>query len=242
MTDLHYEHPKLVSIYDLGNGWSNDRDFYLSLAGKDPKRVLDLGCGTGLLCNAYAEQGHLVTGVEPSASMLAVARGSRFGDQIAWAQSSSQEFRSEKRFDLIVMTGHAFQVLLDDGDISATFSRVREHLASDGLFAFETRNPVIDWAHEWDGMCRELKSPFGIVRETFKVRSTQEDRIVFETQYAFSDEALVSFSELRFLSSDAIARRLEGSGLRVESLLGDWDGSAFDPEKSREMIFLARLK
>jgi 2-polyprenyl-3-methyl-5-hydroxy-6-metoxy-1,4-benzoquinol methylase len=68
--DAHYENPKLAEIYDDGNGWSIDRDFYLSLAGDRPIRILDLGCGTGLICDAYAAKGHFVTGVDPAASML----------------------------------------------------------------------------------------------------------------------------------------------------------------------------
>jgi predicted TPR repeat methyltransferase len=141
MTDLHYDHPKLVSIYDLGNGWAADRDFYLSLAGDQPKRVLDLGCGTGLLCNAYAERGHLVTGVDPSASMLEVAKNKPFGERIEWVQSSAQSFECDKNSDLVVMVGHTFQVLLDDSDVASTYAGIRRHLDVDGLFAFETRNP-----------------------------------------------------------------------------------------------------
>ena len=238
MTDLHYEHPKLVDVYDLGNGWSEDRDFYLSLAGDTPKRILDLGCGTGLLCNAYAERGHLVTGVDPAASMLEAARKSRFGSKIEWVQASAESFQLDATFDLIIMTGHAFQVLLDDPDVASAFVRIRDHLRSEALFAFESRNPAIDWAREWDGMQRELRSPKGLVRESFKVRSARRERIVFETEYAFADERLVSVSELRFMSSDRITRHLIEAGLHVHELLGDWDGSSFSPERSREMVFL----
>jgi len=52
MPDLHYENLLLAEIYDLDSGWSIDREFYLSLAAGSPKRILDLGCGTGLLCDA----------------------------------------------------------------------------------------------------------------------------------------------------------------------------------------------
>jgi SAM-dependent methyltransferase len=240
MTDLHYEHPKLVSIYDLGNGWSDDRDFYLSLAGDQPKRVLDLGCGTGLLCNAYAERGHLVTGVDPSGSMLEAARNTPFGEKIEWVRSSAQSFQFDKKFDLIVMTGHAFQVLIDDRDVASACSAIREHLDADGRCVFETRNPSIDWARDWDGMRRELQSPEALVRESFKVRSAQGDRIVFETEYVFADEQIVSTSELRFMSFDTIARHLHNSGLSIHTLLGDWNGSPFKPQLSREMIFLVK--
>ena len=240
MTDLHYEHPKLVDVYDLGNAWSEDRNFYLSLAGDKPISILDLGCGTGLLCNAYAERGHMVTGADPAASMLEAAIKSPFGKKIEWVQASAESFQFDTKFDLIVMTGHAFQVLLDDHNVASSFVRIRDHLSREGMFAFESRNPRIDWAREWDGMQRELQSPTGRVRESFKVCSAQGDRIIFETEYAFADEQLVSVSELRFMSSDIIARHLTNAGLYIHELLGHWDGSPFNPEKSREMIFMVR--
>ncbi|MFK4255705.1 methyltransferase domain-containing protein [Agrobacterium tumefaciens] len=52
MPDLHYEHPALAALYDLDSGWSIDRDFYLGSASGEQKRILDIGCGTGLLCDA----------------------------------------------------------------------------------------------------------------------------------------------------------------------------------------------
>lgn len=58
MPDEHYENPKLAAVYDVFCPWGVDRDFYLSLAGEPPQHVLDLGCGTGLLCEAYAARGH----------------------------------------------------------------------------------------------------------------------------------------------------------------------------------------
>ena len=66
MPKLHYEHPDLAALYDLDSGWSVDRDFYLGLATGGPKRILDLGCGTVFLCDAYASLGHQVTGANPA--------------------------------------------------------------------------------------------------------------------------------------------------------------------------------
>jgi SAM-dependent methyltransferase len=240
MTDLHYENPRLVSIYDSGNGWSDDRDFYLSLGGDRQARILDLGCGTGLLCNAYAERGHLVTGVDPSASMLDAAKRTPWGAKIEWVQSGAQSFHLDKKFDLIVMTGHAFQVLLTDKDVASACAVIRNHLDEDGIFAFETRNPTVDWAAKWDGMSWELQSPEGVVRESFKVLSTQGERIIFQTEYAFTDERLISVSELRFMSLEAITAHLNKSGLCVHRLLGEWDGRPFIEHQSQEMIFLVR--
>lgn len=41
---------------------------------RSPQRVLEVGCGTGLFLQWLVEQGHQVTGLDPSAPMLDVAR------------------------------------------------------------------------------------------------------------------------------------------------------------------------
>jgi len=67
-----------------------------------------LGC-------AFAERGHPATGVDPAAAMLVVAKRKPSAEQVEWVESSAQTYRSERRFDLMVMTGHAFQILLIAG-------------------------------------------------------------------------------------------------------------------------------
>ena len=239
MLDAHYVNPRLVELYDIDSGWSVDRTFYLALAGAERKSILDLGCGTGLMCEAYAKRGHDVTGVDPSEAMLAVAQRKPHGASIEWVRSTSQDYCSEKRFDLIIMTGHAFQVLLKDEDIAAALTVMRQHLKPDGRAVFESRNPAIDWAKEWAGE-RVLEHNGQKVRLTNPVTASIGDRVFFESRFHFPDEYLVSKSELRFLSKQGIEERLAAAGLIVESLFGDWGETLFDPQISKEMIFFAR--
>ena len=239
MPDKHYLNWKLAEIYDLDSPWSIDRDFYLSLAGAPPQRILDLGCGTGLLCDAYAAKGHHVTGVDPSPAMLKVARRKPAGKKIEWVESSAQNYQSNDLFDLIIMTGHAFQVLLDDTDILATFAVMRRHLKSTGCVVFESRNPSVDWENGWNyEMILEYQGE--IIRESRRFLTMENGRMIFELHYEFPDESLVSTSELRFSSRSDIEERLVASGLRVENLLGNWNCVPFDEVSSPEMIFLAR--
>ncbi len=240
MPDLHYDHPRLAALYDLLCGWSADRDFYLSLTDGEPKSILDLGCGTGLICDAYAARGHDVTGADPSSSMLDIARRKPHGDRIDWVECCSQDFRSDKRFDLIIMTGHAFQVLLDEATVLAAFAAMRDHLADRGRIVFESRNPEIDWKTRWDGGVSEVVHDKLVVRETRGVVSYGEGRIHFETSYHFPGETLVSTSELLFLSRREIERYLQVSGLRTEAVYGDWSRGPFDEGTSEEMIFVVR--
>jgi SAM-dependent methyltransferase len=239
LPDEHYINPELAELYDLDSPWSSDRDFYLSQAGPTPQSILDFGCGTGLICNAFAELGHNVTGVDPARAMLDVARRKPFGAKIEWVEASAQTFRMHKRFDLMIMTGHAFQVLLEDEDVSAAFESIRIHLAPGGKAVFESRNRAIDWASEWS---REfvLNTPNGHVRESWRVFPMEKDRLEFESIYRFPHKTLVSKSELRFMSQTEIEAQLAAAGLAVESLFGDWSGAPFDVNASKEMIFTVR--
>jgi 2-polyprenyl-3-methyl-5-hydroxy-6-metoxy-1,4-benzoquinol methylase len=239
MPDNHYENSRLADVYDLDSPWSIDRDFYLSLAGDTKIKILDLGCGTGLLCNAYANQNHDVTGIDPSIAMLNVARTKPHGKDIEWIQSSAQTFHSDKLFDLIIMTGHAFQVLLNDDDILATFASMRKHLDSGGLIVFESRNPAINWAAQWNYEM-VLETPECVVHESRRFIAMENDRMTFELLYQFPDETLISESELRFLSRNDIEERLTACGLYADKIFGDWDGTSFNEKRSPEMIFLAR--
>ncbi len=45
-----------------------------SVVGPNPQRVLDVGCGTGVLSMTLAEMGHTVTGIDFAQQMLRVAR------------------------------------------------------------------------------------------------------------------------------------------------------------------------
>ena len=238
---MDYQDARLAEIYELANPLAEDADFYLSLAGPRPCSVLDLGCGTGTLCCALAERGHRVTGVDPAAAMLAVATRKPHAEQVEWVESSAQSYKSQRRFDLIVMTGHAFQILLTDADALAVFDTMRSHLKQRGRVAFETRNPRLDWASEWSGRVRTL--PGGEIIETLGITGKHDDGefISFQTTYRLPHGTLITSSTLRFPSREHVEAMIARSGLAVRNVFGDWDAGPFDPARSREIIFIAEI-
>lgn len=237
MPDAHYDDPRLAAIYDLGNGWSEDSDYYLALAGTTPCRVLDIGCGTGIITDAIAARGHVVVGADPSPGMLAVARTKPNADSIRWIESDAQSLDLGETFDLIILTGHAFQALVEDADIQAAAAAMKRHLAQGGRVVFESRNPVIDWPARW-ALAGKLDTPQGIVRITREYLGSTDDCMTFDLRYVFSDSLeLVSHSKLRFADLETINALFRASGLVPEKVCGEWDGSLFDPASSPEMIF-----
>ncbi|GHC57446.1 class I SAM-dependent methyltransferase [Neogemmobacter tilapiae] len=235
MVDLHYADARLAAIYDLESGWSEDRDFYLSLAGASPISVLDLGCGTGLLTAAFARAGHRVTGVDPSPAMLVVARQRKDGSLVRWVEATAETFRDAGRFDLVVMTGNAFQVLLDEAQALAVLQTMALHLAPNGRVVFETRNPALDWAARWNKE-QHWTTDQGPVLIRRCVRQRQGDMIDFTQEFVVSGESLTSESRLRFWQPIQIERLANAAGLRLTGLWGDWAGLDFDPTQSEEMV------
>jgi len=240
MPDAHYDDPRLAALYDLGNGWSADSDYYLALAGETPCRILDIGCGTGIITHAYAGRGHTVTGADPSQGMLAVARAKPHAGTIRWVESDAQSLDLGETFDLIALTGHAFQTLATDADIAAAAATLKRHLAPEGRAVFESRNPAIDWPARW-AYATPLETPDGPVMETREFLGHEDGCMRFDLRYAFADgQELVSRSVLRFASRETIEALFLEAGLTAERVDGDWDGSPFEAATSPEMIFHMR--
>jgi SAM-dependent methyltransferase len=239
---MDYQHAQIAEIYDLTNPRAQDTDFYLALAGLCPCSVLDLGCGTGTLCCALAERGHQVTGVDPAAAMLEVARRKPHAEQVEWVESSAQSYKAHRRFDLVVMTGHAFQTLLTDADVLAVFETMRGHLEERGRVAFETRNSRLDWVGEWASRppVVHLLSG-GQLLETLEITGGEGEFISFRTSYRLPQETLTTRSTLRFPSREHVEALVDRSGLVIGEVFGDWNGSRFEAARSRDIIFIAEI-
>ncbi len=68
------------------------------LLGAHPRRVLDVGCGTGIVAALLAERGCDVLGVEPDARMALIARDKGFEVEVSHFETWTDAGR---RFDLV---------------------------------------------------------------------------------------------------------------------------------------------
>lgn len=117
--------------------------FYCDLAKTVGGPVLEIACGSGLVTIPVAAQGLEVTGVDLARRMLEHARrkADLQGLHIRWVEADARSFELGARYPFIFMTGNAFQAFLRREDQEALLAAVKRHLAPNGVFAFETRNP-----------------------------------------------------------------------------------------------------
>jgi ubiquinone/menaquinone biosynthesis C-methylase UbiE len=242
MPDLIYTNPRLAAVYDVLNPLDKDSAFYLRLAGQTPQRVLDMGCGTGHLALALAEQGHQVTGADPALGMLGVARGKAGAEQVMWVEAEAAQLDLTDRFDLIIMTGHVFQVFLTDEEIHETLVNLRKHLGKNGRLTFETRNPAFRAWEEWtrDKTIEQLAVPdIGLVTIYYDWQTAEDNLVTFGTHFRFAnDEMMAVPSTLRFMNQAELAQHLRQAGFTNFEWFGYWDGTPLQAD-SPEIIVIA---
>src|SRR5580658_4975087 len=128
MVDRLFADAYLAAVYDVWHPRSvrDDYDFYLPRI-MSAGAVLDVGCGTGTLLADARQRGHRgrLCGLDPALGMLERAR--RNAD-IEWVLGDLSSARWTGEFDLVVMTGHAFQAILTDDELRESLAAVRRAL------------------------------------------------------------------------------------------------------------------
>lgn len=242
--DKLYHDPALARFYDLENRWGADLDYCLHLAD-GARSVLDLGCGTGQLAARLADC-RTVVGVDPAAAMLDIARCRPGGQRVAWVEADARDVRLGRRFDLVLLTGHAFQVFLADEDQRAVLSTIAAHLAPGGRFIFDTRNPAAQAWRDWTpGQSRRKFEHPGLgTVEAWNdiVQDAATGIVTYQTHYRVlaGERHYSAASRIQFTTQEKLAAMLDRAGLAVDEWLGDWTGGAREPA-SREIIPVGRL-
>lgn len=244
MPDDLFDDPFLASLYDRTSAARGDEAFYLELM-HSAGAVLDVGCGTGALLHRARSAGHpgRLVGIDPAEGMLAQARKR---SDVEWSKGHIADVgRWPGEFDLVYMTGHAFQVLLTDHEVRTGLAAVRTALADGGRFAFETRNPLARAWEAWtpDDVDEITDDEGNTVRIWHEVLEVGGEHVTFTETFdcpGWPTPRQVSRSTLRFLPAGRLDRLLGDAGLAVHERYGFWDRRPFTPD-SREIITVASV-
>ncbi|MBO1330544.1 bifunctional 2-polyprenyl-6-hydroxyphenol methylase/3-demethylubiquinol 3-O-methyltransferase UbiG [Streptomyces sp. VRA16 Mangrove soil] len=239
MTDACYAHPRLAAIYDALDPDRGDVVAYLRMADEfEARTVLDIGCGTGVLALQLAGRGIGVTGVDPAAASLDVARAKPGGDGVRWIHGDATAL-PPLRVDLTTMTGNVAQAIADPGTWRRTLAGAFAALRPGGRLVFETRDPAARVWEEWtrDKSLRTTQVPgVGAVTTWARLLRFAWPLVTFRSTYAFAADGLelTSDSTLRFRERAEVERELTAHGFVVEDVRDAPD------RPGKEFVFVAR--
>jgi 2-polyprenyl-6-hydroxyphenyl methylase/3-demethylubiquinone-9 3-methyltransferase len=118
-------------------------DYIDRLAGLQGKRVLDVGCGGGLLTEGMAARGAEVTGIDMGKAPLTVARLHRHesGLEIDYRQATAEQLASEEPAGFDIVT--CLEMLEHTPDPAAVIDACARLIRDDGYIFLSTinRNP-----------------------------------------------------------------------------------------------------
>jgi 2-polyprenyl-6-hydroxyphenyl methylase/3-demethylubiquinone-9 3-methyltransferase len=162
-------------------------------------RILDIGCGAGLLCEPFTRLGAQVIGIDPSVTNIAAARlhADKGHLSIDYRCTTVEQMDARERFDIVL----AMEVVEHVSDVAMFLNRCAAMLKPSGLMVISTLNRnwksfalaivgaeyVLRWlprgTHQWDKfvtpdeLVRHLEhNKLAIIEQTGVVYSPFADR------------------------------------------------------------------
>lgn len=237
--DAIFDDPRLARVYDPLDADRSDLDVYVAIVDElGLASVLDIGCGTGTFACLLAQRGIEVTGVDPAAAMLEVARSKPDADLVRWVHGDATTLPA-LRVGAAFMTANVAQVFLGEGDWASTLSATARSLEVGGWLVFETRVPG---DRAWERWTPERTRTVvdvpgvGTVSSWEEVIDVSGDLVTFRSLTAFArdDVVIESQSTLRFRHQPEIEASLVDNGFEVVEVRDAPD------RPGRELVFLAR--
>lgn len=239
--------------------WENARTmgrrdvrFWTGLAQRAGGPVLELGSGTGRLTVPLRRAGAQMVGVDRSAAMLArvrprARRGRGPVPPVVRGDITALPF-AEATFPLVMAPYGLVQSLLSDVLLARTLREAARVTVPGGTLGLD----LVPDVPRWRSYTRKVvffspDGPRGLPLTL--VETVRQDRArgltTFEQEYVEGrgrDRQVTPFTiRFRTLPLPALVRRVERAGFVVDTVLGDYQGHAWDP-RADALILLARRR
>jgi SAM-dependent methyltransferase len=242
-----------AEFYDaIHAGLDDDAWLWASFAGRSDRPVLDVGTGSGRIALALAREGFRVTGVDPSAAMLARARAAaeREGLRVEWLEGRPPGVAVQREaYGLVLLANDVFLYCEDRDAQVACLRWCAAALHFNGALIIDVPGPamaldpssngqpLVAWSGELpDG--RWLTAWH--VSEDDLAEQVRELTVLYDVT---GPDGVLRRSHgqhrLRYVYRFEMELLLEAAGLEVEDVCGDYGLGPLTGESER-MIVVAR--
>lgn len=197
---------------------------------KNPRRILEMGCGTGVHGMMLAERGYDVVGIDISEEMLTAASQRvallqpEIRNRIRFIKGDVRNASVQERFDVVLSLFHVMSYQLTNDDLRRMFANVKTHLAPGGVFIFDcwygpavlTDRPVVRVKQLADATVAVTR----IAEPTLHPNLDRVDvryRLFVKDLRSKQVEEIEETHQMRYLFRPELELLAEDAGLRIES-------------------------
>jgi SAM-dependent methyltransferase len=225
-------------------GRFEDIPFYIDKVKEYGEPILELACGTGRVTLPLAEKGISIMGLDLLDSMLKEARrkANETGVKIEWIEGDMTDFNLNKKFNLILMPGCAFNGLMDLESVENCLTCVKKHLEPNAGFIFDAFNPnlnilVRDPSETYPNAKYQDPDGSGLVIVTESTRYDKASQNLNTTlTYSIADKTVSNELILRIFFPQELDALLKYNGFNIKAKYGDFDQAPFTSESRRQIL------
>jgi SAM-dependent methyltransferase len=193
------------------------------------KRILELGCGTGVHAEHLARTGYTVHGVDMSEAMLVRAEARKAGlpsavaAHLSFGHGDVRTVRTGESYDAVISLFHVISYQITNDDLQAAFATAKAHLNPGGVFLFDfwygpavlTDPPVVRVKRLGDEEIEVLRIAEPVIH--FNENVVDVNYQVMITEKATGGiEQIRETHNMRYLFLPEIAERLGAHGFSLE--------------------------
>ena len=163
------DYAKYYDLFNQAKDYKNEADFLEEVFKKygNVKKILDLGCGTGLHTKELLERGYEITGLDLSEEMIDIAK--KRNPSAKFHIGNMNNFNLSNKFDAIICMFSALGYLTENKQLEDFFISCRDHLKDNGLLILDVWNGL--------GVMRELPSSREKIVERNELKIINDKRV-----------------------------------------------------------------
>lgn len=238
LAEIYHEMYQHVFDYD------KEFHFYDSiLKAKNCQKILEIGCGSGMLARRFLENGYDYLGLDLFNEMLDIARREVKSDR--FVQCDMRNLSFDQPFDAILITGRSISYVIENQGILDTLKGVHQSLKENGLFVFGVfdANQIFDNFDDFEQNIEHNNKKIKRISHLEKNLTTGWTYNWFAKYIIEQDNQLLEYDDittLRAFTKDEIALFTKLAGFDNEEIIDDGKAFTIVARKSTKKMFFAR--
>ncbi|MDO8528993.1 MAG: class I SAM-dependent methyltransferase [Nanoarchaeota archaeon] len=250
MEDKKFEgsYARYYDLFNKNKDYKKEIDFLEQVFKKfnlKNKKVLDLGCGTGLHEKELSDRIYEMTGLDLSPDMIEIAKEKT--PNVKFVVGDMSNFELNEKFDSIICMFSAIGYLTENKQIENFFKCVKRHLNPNGLLIIDCWNGL-GVMHELPTSREKIVEVKGlkIVRRSFPDLDVKNhiNNVKFEVEIFKNDNLIKKYEEIhkvRFFFPKELEKYMNDEEFELIHLCPSYEFGEELTEKHWNMILVGRI-